>query len=86
MSKYKFNYKWYLKDGYPESNRLKVFGTFICGGGSTMGYKLAGFEHLGGVEIDPPIADIYKTNHNPKYLFIEDILQSVLIFLKTYII
>lgn len=75
MSKHKFNYKWYLKDGYPESNGLKVFGTFICGGGSTMGYKLAGFEHLGGVEIDPPIADVYKTNHNPKYLFIEDIRE-----------
>ena len=38
-----------------------------------MGYKLAGFEHLGGVEIDPQVADVYKTNHNPKYLFIEDI-------------
>lgn len=38
-----------------------------------MGYKLAGFEHLGGVEIDPPVADIYKTNHHPKHLFVEDI-------------
>jgi len=75
MSKHRFNYKWYLKNGYPKSNGLKVFGTFICGGGSTMGYKLAGFEHLGGVEIDPPIADVYKTNHNPKYLFIEDIRE-----------
>jgi len=75
MSKHKFPYKWYLKDGYPPKNGLKVFGTFICGGGSTMGYKLAGFEHLGGVEIDPPIADVYKTNHNPKYLFIEDIRE-----------
>jgi len=73
MNKHRFNYKWNLADGYPESNGLKVFGTFICGGGSTMGYKLAGFEHLGGVEIDPPIADVYKTNHNPKYLYIEDI-------------
>jgi DNA (cytosine-5)-methyltransferase 1 len=73
MSKHRFPYKWYLKDGYPQSNGLKVFGTFICGGGSTMGYKLAGFEHLGGVEIDPPIADVYKTNHKPKYLFVEDI-------------
>jgi len=73
MNKHKFAYKWHLKDGYPKSNGLKVFGTFICGGGSTMGYKLAGFEHLGGVEIDPPIADVYKTNHNPKYLFVEDI-------------
>jgi len=75
MNKNRFPYKWYLKDGYPQSNGLKVFGTFICGGGSTMGYKLAGFEHLGGVEIDPPIADVYKTNHNPKYLFIEDIRE-----------
>jgi DNA (cytosine-5)-methyltransferase 1 len=75
MSKHRFSYKWYLKDGYPQSNGLKVFGTFICGGGSTMGYKLAGFEHLGGVEIDPPIADVYKTNHNPKYLFVEDIRE-----------
>ncbi len=75
MSKHRFNYKWYLKDGYPKSHGLKVFGTFICGGGSTMGYKLAGFEHLGGVEIDPEVADVYKTNHNPKYLFIEDIRE-----------
>jgi DNA (cytosine-5)-methyltransferase 1 len=77
MNNHKFKYKWNLSDGYPapgiEKHGLKVFGTFICGGGSTMGYKLAGFDHLGGVEIDPPIADVYKTNHNPKYLFVEDI-------------
>lgn len=73
MNKHRFNYNWNLADGYPESNGLKVFGTFICGGGSTMGYKLAGYEHLGGVEIDTPIADVYKSNHNPKYLYIEDI-------------
>lgn len=73
MSEHLYPYRWYLKDGYPPKNGLKVFGTFICGGGSTMGYKLAGFEHLGGVEIDPPIADVYKTNHLPKYLFNEDI-------------
>lgn len=74
-----FPYKWYLKDGYPSKNISKnnynVFGTFICGGGSTMGYKLAGFNHLGGVEIDPQVADIYKTNHNPKYLFNIDIRE-----------
>ena len=74
---HKFPYKWNLADGYPakgiEKNNLNVFGTFICGGGSTMGYKLAGFNHLGGVEIDPPIADVYKTNHNPKYLYLQDI-------------
>ncbi len=38
-----------------------------------MGYKLSGFEHLGGVEIDPKIADVYRENHKPKHLFVEDI-------------
>jgi DNA (cytosine-5)-methyltransferase 1 len=76
---HRFPYKWNLTDGYPakgiEPNGLKVFGTFICGGGSTMGYKLAGYTHLGGVEIDPQVADIYKTNHNPKYLYNQDIRE-----------
>lgn len=76
-SKHLFPYKWNLSDGYPAKginpNGRNVFGTFICGGGSTMGYKLAGYNHLGGVEIDPKIADAYKTNHNPKHLFVEDI-------------
>lgn len=81
MTKHKFAYKWRLADGYPakgiEYHGLKVFGTFICGGGSTMGYKLAGFEHLGGVEIDPQVASIYKANHNPKYLYVQDIREFV---------
>lgn len=77
MSKHLFPYKWNLSDGYPakgfKPNNCKVFGTFICGGGSSMGYKLAGFEHLGGVEIDPKVADVYKANHKPKHLYVEDI-------------
>lgn len=76
-SKHLFPYIWYLKDGYPargiKKHGLKVFGTFICGGGSSMGYKLAGFEHLGGVELDPKVAYTYKENHHPKYLFNLDI-------------
>lgn len=74
-----FPYKWNLSDGYPakgiEPNGLNIFGTFICGGGSTMGYKLAGFNHLGGVEIDKKVAEVYRINHNPKYLFVEDIRE-----------
>jgi DNA (cytosine-5)-methyltransferase 1 len=50
-----------------------VFGTFICGGGSSMGYKLAGYHHLGGVELDPGVAATYKQNHHPEYLYNEDI-------------
>lgn len=53
-----------------EKNGLKVFSCFHCGGGSTMGYKLAGFDVLGGVEIDPEMMKIYKLNHNPKHSFL----------------
>lgn len=77
MSEHRFPYEWNIADGYPakgiEHHGCKVFGTFICGGGSSMGYKLAGFDHLGGVEIDEKIAAIYKDNHHPKYLFNEDL-------------
>jgi DNA (cytosine-5)-methyltransferase 1 len=52
------------------SNGLKVFSCFHCGGGSTMGYKLAGYEVLGGVEIDPKMMEIYRANHNPKHSYL----------------
>jgi DNA (cytosine-5)-methyltransferase 1 len=43
----RFNYNWKLEDGYPaegiEKHGRKVFSTFACGGGSSMGYKLAGY-------------------------------------------
>ncbi len=68
-------YKDWKKGDYPKPDKLSVFGTFVCGGGSTMGYKLAGFNHLGGVEIDRKMADLYQQNHQPKYLYIEDIRE-----------
>lgn len=71
MKKYDFN--WSIKNAIFEKNKGKVFGAFICGGGSSFGYKLSGFDHIGGVEIDKQVADIYKKNHNPKYLFNMDI-------------
>jgi len=61
---------WKLSDGYPPSNGKKVFSCFHCGGGSTMGYKLAGFEVLGGVEIDPEMMAIYRANHKPKHSYL----------------
>ena len=66
-------YKWKLSDGYPEKNGYKVFSCFACGGGSTMGYKRAGFDVIGMNEIDPKMADAYITNHDPKHAFIEPI-------------
>ena len=61
---------WNLSDlkDWPKHG-LKVLSTFSCGGGSTMGYKLAGFDVIGAVEIDPEMASIYKKNHNPKHLY-----------------
>lgn len=53
-----------------EKNGLNVFSAFHCGGGSTMGYKLAGFNVLGGIEIDPEMMSIYRANHNPKHSFL----------------
>lgn len=40
-----------------------------------MGYKLAGFDHLGGVEYDKDVAAVYDRNHKPKHLFVEDIRE-----------
>ena len=34
-----------------------------------MGYKLAGFNMLGGVEIDPEMMAIYRANHKPKHSY-----------------
>lgn len=69
-----FPIEWNLKDELKVPyNGKKVFGTFVCGGGSTMGYKLAGFDHLGGVEFTEHYSKVYKHNHKPKYFYLEDI-------------
>lgn len=74
MTPHRFPYHWSKKDGYPpSSNGLRVFSTFACGGGSTMGYKLAGYEVLGCLEIDPQIIAVYRSNHKPALSFCEDI-------------
>lgn len=63
--------KWLLSDlpSVP-SNGLNVFSCFHCGGGSSMGYKLAGCNVLGGVEIDPKIMELYRVNHHPKHSYL----------------
>ena len=61
-------YNWYLEDiENVQKNNYKVFSCFSCGGGSTMGYKLAGYDVIGNCEIDKKINDIYVKNHHPKY-------------------
>jgi len=68
-----FSYRWNLKEANFSKNKGKVFSCFACGGGSTMGYKLAGFDVIGINEIDPRMAKLYVANHNPKHVFIEGI-------------
>lgn len=63
----KFSYKWYKSDYPKNKHNSKVYTTFACGGGSTMGYKLAGYDVIGANDIDPQMAEVYKHNHNPKY-------------------
>jgi DNA (cytosine-5)-methyltransferase 1 len=73
MKNHKFPYNWTLKDAKFTKDKGKVFSCFACGGGSTMGYKLAGFDVLGCNEIDPKMIETYKENHNPKYAYLEPI-------------
>lgn len=70
---------WHLKDlkDIPQ-NGLKVMSTFSCGGGSSMGWKLAGASVIAANDIDPEMAYHYKLNLNPKHYFlcpIKDLLK-----------
>ena len=69
----KINYNWNLKDAVFTKDKGNVFSCFACGGGSTMGYKLAGFDVIGHNDIDPKMIEVYKENHKPKYSYLESI-------------
>ena len=62
-----------LKDAVFTKDKGKVFSCFSCGGGSTMGYKLSGFDVIGCNEInfpcknsDHPIIEIVKVDEYDK--------------------
>ena len=68
------DWKWTMQNDYPkQKNGLKVFSCFACGGGSTMGYKLAGCDVIGDLELDARMNKVYVKNHHPKYNFLMDI-------------
>lgn len=70
-----FTYKWNLTDlKKVKRNGLQVFSCFGCGGGSSMGYKMAGYDVIGINEIDPKVARVYDRNFHPTHLFQEDIV------------
>lgn len=57
----------------------KVMSCFACGGGSSMGYKMAGFDVVAANEIDTKLAKMYQRNLEPKQLFncdVRDLLKD----------
>ena len=68
----RYDWKWNLSDIKTDKD-VKVFTTFSCGGGSSMGYKRAGFKVIGNVEIDPKINEMYVKNFHPEYNFCMDL-------------
>jgi len=70
-------YDWSLADYPIEKNGLKVFSTFSCGGGSTMGYKLAGYEVIAANDIDPQMQKVYLANHSPKYYLLAPVKDLI---------
>lgn len=69
---------WNIKDleTTEGKNGLKVFSCFACGGGSSMGYKRAGYSVIGVNEIDPELTAIYSKNF-PKVKIINMPIQEL---------
>lgn len=69
---------WLLSDlQNVKGNNIKVFSCFACGGGSSMGYKLAGCEIVGYNEIDSNMSALYDANMNCQHRIICDIRELV---------
>ena len=70
---HKFDYRWTLKEANFTKDKGTVFSCFSCGGGSSMGYKLSGYDVIGCNEIDHRMMYTYCQNNNPKFPFLEPI-------------
>lgn len=69
-------YAWNLRDLPPPApDAPTVLSTFSCGGGSSMGYKLAGCRMLGAVDIDPRMMALYVDNLHPPVHMIGSITE-----------
>lgn len=70
----RFDWNWRLSD-IVRDKPIKVMTTFSCGGGSSMGYKRAGFDVIANVEIDKKMNEMYVANHHPKYNYCMDLRE-----------
>lgn len=78
---HRFPYKWTLKDTVFAKEKGTVFSCFAGGGGSSLGYKLAGYDVIGCNEIDVRMNDVYLANNHPRYNYpcdIKELLEIVL--------
>jgi DNA (cytosine-5)-methyltransferase 1 len=71
-------HSWLISDldDVPKNN-INVFETFACGGGSSLGYKLAGCNVIGGNDIDAEMAYHYKLNLKPKHYYLCPVKELV---------
>lgn len=58
-NEHKFPYRWTKKDANFTKDKGKVMSCFCCGGGSSFGYKLAGYDVVACNEIDPKVMKMY---------------------------
>ena len=73
---HRFPYCWKRTDlERVKKHGHSVFSTFACGGGSSFGYKMAGFDVIGCNEIDKEMIAFYKANHHPKLSYLEPIQE-----------
>lgn len=74
---HKFPYEWTLNNVIFNKDKGKVFSCFACGGGSSLGYKLAGFDVIVCNDIDKKMMELYVENNHPQYTYLCDIRDMV---------
>lgn len=74
---------WRLADlAKVEKRGVRVMSTFACGGGSSMGYKLAGCDIVAANDIDPDMEYHYRLNLEPPLFYrcpIQDLISMPLV-------
>lgn len=61
---------WRIADLKHDLSGPKVMSTFSCGGGSSMGYKMAGYHVVAANDIDGKMQDHYEANLRPPDYFL----------------